>query len=182
MIPTVRPFCKMGTSIKRRGKLWISGEFTENKRCAMIFMLGGLPGQEIRNENRGSKPASSVFLNIRIAFAQHCRAGGLPLPRISPTAEFASSEGRSVCRFLPGGKGIFRLWRKIPARASPSPYRTGAIDGRKGNRKRFPFDIIPLIRRRSYSSRRADRRGSGSRRRRGRYRRRYRRPSGRGAP
>jgi hypothetical protein len=23
---------------------------------------------------------------------------------------------------LPVGKGIFRLWRKIPARASPSPY------------------------------------------------------------
>ena len=42
MIPTVRPFCKMGTSIKRREKVWISGEFTENKRCDMMFMLGRL--------------------------------------------------------------------------------------------------------------------------------------------
>ena len=155
MIPTVRPFCKMGTSIKRRGKVWISGEFTENKRCAMIFMLGGLRGRpcctvelilsylmgdEIlwrktsfvrrwrpsgeRNKERKQRKQTCFlcFLNIRIAFAQHCRAGGLPLPRISPTAEFASSEGRTVCRFLPGGKGIFRLRRKIPARASPSPY------------------------------------------------------------
>ena len=125
MIPMLRPFCKMGTSIKRRGKVWISGEFTRNKRCDMIYMLSGMcrgEGQEIRKENRGSKPASSVFLNIRIAFAQHCRAGGLPLPRISPTAEFTSSEGRCVCRFLPGGKGIFRLRRKIPAGASPPPY------------------------------------------------------------
>ena len=24
--------------------------------------------------------------------------------------------------FLPDGKGIFRLWRKIPAGASPPPY------------------------------------------------------------
>ena len=44
---------------------------------------------------------------------------------------------RTICgRFLPVGKGIFRLRRKIPAGASHPPY---GLNRRKGNRKRFPF-------------------------------------------
>ena len=31
--------------------------------------------------------------------------------------------------FLPDGKGIFRLWRKIPAGASPLPYIISEFGG-----------------------------------------------------
>ena len=113
MIPTVRPFCKMGTSIKRRRKLWISGEFTENKRCDIMFMLGGMcrgEGQEIRKENGGSKSASSVFYSkfpiIRQPEDHHALPGvisGEEIPAFDLVVEFQLLHGHQVGQVFVGG-------------------------------------------------------------------------------